>query len=188
VLPSIRLDWAERLSQYDEAVSLRDLSALPRWGEIERLERRDIQEMVDWLFQRIDQRQNDAVDFMNDLVRICILLASHAPVDEIIAASVEEATTASEGSRVRIKIDPERVRIGMGALLYQGGNVVAQALVDDLAGQVASVRVVKTMQPTVRLEANARVQLAEPEALAMKQQTLQASYSLDTVSSDFSLR
>ncbi|WP_129674652.1 hypothetical protein [Candidatus Chloroploca sp. Khr17] len=173
VLPALRLTWAERLSQYDEPVNLRNLASLPRWGEIDRLERRELQTMADWLFLRVDDRVPEATSFINDLVRVCILLASHAPVNELVAASIEEATTASEGSRVRLKIDPAKVHVGMIALLYQGNTVVAQALVDDLAGSVASVQVIKTMQPTVQLEVNGRVQLAEPSTLALSQATSQ---------------
>ena len=33
VLPSVRLDWAERLSQFDATPRLRNLAGLPRWGE-----------------------------------------------------------------------------------------------------------------------------------------------------------
>ncbi|MBO3704632.1 MAG: hypothetical protein J5W83_19220, partial [Candidatus Accumulibacter sp.] len=35
VLPSIRLDWAERLSQFDATPQLRNLAGLPRWAELD---------------------------------------------------------------------------------------------------------------------------------------------------------
>ena len=35
VLPALRLDWVERLSQFDAPFDLRRLSSLPRWEEIE---------------------------------------------------------------------------------------------------------------------------------------------------------
>ena len=56
VLPSIRLEWAERLSQFDAAPRLRDLSVLPRWPQVEYIDRRKMQAFVDWLFDQVDAR------------------------------------------------------------------------------------------------------------------------------------
>jgi hypothetical protein len=50
VLPSIRLDWAERLSQFDATPRLRNLAGLPRWGELDYETRRQLQAYADWLF------------------------------------------------------------------------------------------------------------------------------------------
>ncbi|HEY2294739.1 MAG TPA: hypothetical protein VGM86_28895, partial [Thermoanaerobaculia bacterium] len=92
VLPALRLDWVERLSQFDAPFDLRRLSNLPRWEEIDVQERRTLQALVDWLFQRIDDGEPQAVATINDLVRVCLLLASHAPVDRIVAGRVAEVT------------------------------------------------------------------------------------------------
>ena len=54
VLPSIRLDWAETLSQFDESPSLRRLGSLARWGEIPYIDRYRMQAFADWLFSRIN--------------------------------------------------------------------------------------------------------------------------------------
>lgn len=164
VVPSIRLDWAERLSQYDAPVNLRNLSSLPGWGEIEYLDRRQIQTLVDWLYQRVDVRWPEAVSMMSDLVRICILLASHAPVNRIIAGHVQEATTAKEGAQVKVAIDPARVRVGMPVLMYAGSKVVAQGVVEDISAGQAAARVVKAMTETVHLEQGACVQFGEETA------------------------
>jgi len=159
VLPAIRLAWAELLSQYDAAVNLRNLSALPRWPEIPYLERREMQMLADWLFQRIDPRESDAADMINDLSRVCILLASHAPVKQIIAGHVNEATPVQLGTRVQLTVDPAKVRVGMQVLVYKENTVVTRAVVEDLSAGVAAARVVHTTVPT--LEQGARAHFTE---------------------------
>ena len=165
VLPVIRLEWAERLSQYDAPVNLRNLASLPRWGDLALLERREIQTLVDWLYQQIDALQPDAVALISDLVRVCILLASHAPVNQIISGRLSKPTIVNLGSRVELVIDPATVRVGMQVLLYSALNrVVAQGVVEDLASGQASARIVHAYETNVQLAADARVQFAEPGA------------------------
>lgn len=192
ITPSIRLDWAERLSQFDQPVNLRNLSNLPRWREIDQTDsvqvanRRDLQRLVDWLYQRVVINQPEAVAMINDLVRVCILLASHAPVNEIIAGHVEEETVVKKGSQVKINVDPRRVRVGMPVLIYRQAKVVAQAKVLDLTSKRASVEVMKVVaqvadldqgeaavQPkkaiiaeSITLRAGDKAQFAESNALA----------------------
>ncbi|NNE64060.1 MAG: hypothetical protein HKN34_08255, partial [Gammaproteobacteria bacterium] len=121
-LPSIRLDWAERLSQYDAPFNLRNLYSLPRWGEIDYIERNEMQRLVDWLYGRINAVYSDASDMINDLVRICILLASHAPVNKIISGLVPEPTMVRTGSKINIVADLTRVRIGMNIAMVAGSK------------------------------------------------------------------
>lgn len=161
VKPVLRLDWAERLSQYDEPVNLRSLSSLPRWEEIEFLERKEMQSFVDWLFQRVDVKQSEAVSMISDLVRICILMASHAPVKKIIAGHIHEATAVSLGGRVNIVVDPSVVRVGMNVMMFAGSNVVAQGVVEDISAGLAAARVIEASAPSVQLEQGAKVQFAE---------------------------
>ena len=169
VLPTIRLSWAERLSQYDEPVNLRNLGSLPRWGEIEFLDRRQMQALVDWLFQRVDVREAEAVTLMSEVVRVSILLASHAPVNQLIAGQLSQQTVVREGVRVDVTANLDRVRIGMHVLIYRGSNVVARAVVEDMAAGQASARVLKVSDTrpdgrpatTVELTQGARVQFAE---------------------------
>ncbi|WP_437723478.1 hypothetical protein [Sorangium sp. So ce861] len=142
VLPAIRLEWAERLSQYEgEDVSLRDLTALPRWGEIPYADRKEIEGLVDWLYGRIDPARAEGLAWMNDLVRVCLLLASHAPVDEIIAGAVVEDTPVHPGKTVPVAIDPIRVRLGMKVMFFKGQEMVAHGVVDDLVGNQARARI-----------------------------------------------
>jgi hypothetical protein len=162
VLPAVRLDWAERLSEFDQAVDLRRLSTLPRWEEIDRVDRRDLQGMVDWLFQRIQPDEPDAAVAMSDLVRVALLLASHAPVDQIIAALVAEETTAKVGGSIKLHVDPAAVRIGMHVLLFNGATQVGRAVLEDVASGSAMARVVDAYQPSIKLSLGDRVHIVEP--------------------------
>jgi hypothetical protein len=163
VLPRIRLDWAERLGPYDAPVNLRNLTVLPRWGEIASAQRREMQGDVDWLFQRVDAGQAGAFGLMNDLVRICILLASHAPVSQILAGHVIRPTIVGVGGRVDLVVDHTRVRVGMDVMLYAQNEVVARGVVEDVGTGAATARVVYASRPSVALEADARVHLAESD-------------------------
>ncbi|HVG21689.1 MAG TPA: hypothetical protein VNI02_21825 [Blastocatellia bacterium] len=189
VLPAIRLDWAERLSQYDAPINLRSLSSLPRWAEkgadgedlIAFVDRREMQTLADWLYQRVDPLQPEATSLINDVVRICILLASHAPVKQIIAGHVPRPTTVKKGGRVELAaVDLTKIRVGMHVLMRSGEDVVTRGVVDDLTEGKASARVVdifqkdepagavgRAAQPdekSVRLDQNTRVEFAEPDA------------------------
>ncbi|HEX9781663.1 MAG TPA: hypothetical protein VGA56_02895, partial [Opitutaceae bacterium] len=88
VAPAIRLAWVERYSQFDRPSPLNDLTALPHYGSLPRETRRRFQAFVDWLFGQIDRGERDAFNLFNDLVRICLLLASHAPVKQLITGHV----------------------------------------------------------------------------------------------------
>jgi hypothetical protein len=165
VLPRLRLEWAERLSQYDEEVSLRNLANLPRWGEIEYLDRRDMQGLVDWLYSRMDANEREAISMCDDLVRVAILLASHAPVNEIIAGNVKEATTVQLGSNLILNVDLTKVSIGMGVFVYKGADVVAHAVVEDLSAGVASAKITKTHAAKVSIEKNAAVQFTKQASM-----------------------
>jgi hypothetical protein len=166
VLPAIRLDWAERLSQFDAPANLRNLSSLPRWGDIEFLERRTLQGLADWLFGRVDARQGDAVATINDIVRLALLLSSHAPVDRIIAGHVQRDTPLRRDGRIELKVDVARVRIGMHVQMYAGANVVAQGVVEDLGAEVAAARVVTTAGGVAHIAAGARAQFLPQERAA----------------------
>lgn len=163
VLPVIRLDWAERLSQFDAAVDMRNLFTLPRWREVEALDQREMQALVSWLYDRIDLRESDAVALMSDLVRVCLLLASHAPVNRIIAGRVAKPTKVSVGGRVELTVDITRVRVGMPVLLFSGTSAVARAVVEDLAGGLAAARVVTAASATIELAQGAHAQFGTTE-------------------------
>jgi hypothetical protein len=156
VLPSIRLRWAEALSQYDAAISLRNLSVLSGWGEIDVLDRRELQGLVDWLFLRV-RAVPAAVSLVNDLIRTCLLLASHSPVDQLVSGHVQQDTPVVVGGRIPVIFTNPAVRIGMNVLMYKGSDVIARGVVEDLAGGVAATRILGAAR-TETLAQGARVQ------------------------------
>ena len=170
VLPSIRLDWAETLSQFDEAPSLRRLSALARSGEIPYVDRYRMQAFVDWLFGRINATEPRAESLMNDVVRMCLLLASHAPVGRIIAGRLPRPITVRPGVRLPLTaFDPARLRVGMEALVYRDSSVVARAIVEDIGASEIATRVIHTTQLQVDLDVNVRVQFSPARAVSLVQ-------------------
>jgi hypothetical protein len=161
VLPSIRLDWAEALSQFDRTPNLRDLSALARWSEIEFIDRKQMQAYVDWLFDQIDARVRAADALMNDVIRMCLLLAADAPIGRILAGRLPRPVVARPGVRIPLTaFDPSRLRVGMHALIYRGGDLVARAVVEDIGSEI-SAHVVYTASAEVSLDVQARVHFAE---------------------------
>jgi hypothetical protein len=161
VLPSIRLDWAEALSQFDRTPNLRDLSVLARWSEIEFIDRKQMQGYVDWLFDQIDARLRAADALMNDVVRMCLLLAADAPIGRILAGRLPRPVVARPGVRIPLTaFDPSRLRVGMHAVIYRGADLVARAVVEDIGSEI-SAHVVYTATPEVSLDVQARVHFAD---------------------------
>jgi hypothetical protein len=169
VLPSIRLDWAETLSEYDAAPNLRNLGSLARWSEIGYIDRRQIQSYVDYLFAQLEPRQPQGEALMNDVVRMCLLLASHAPVDRIIAGRMKQPVTGVRpGVRLPLTVfDASRLRVGMQALMIRGGNVVARATVEDIGSAEVSARVIHTTAKQVDLGDDVRVQFSDAAAVSL---------------------
>lgn len=162
VLPSIRLDWAERLSQFDATPRLRNLAGLARWGEIDYAERRRLQAYVDWLFGQLRPGDAEAEALINDVVHMTLLLASHAPVNRILSGRLPEPVTVRPGIRLPIRVtDALQLRVGMQALIYQGARVVARANVEDLAGATAAATVVQVEGLSVNLAADTRVHFVD---------------------------
>jgi hypothetical protein len=164
VPPIPRLNWAERLTQIGSTVNLASLASLPNWNTISALERREMQALTDWLFGRINPAEAEALDHINDLVKVCILLASHAPVTEIIAGDVIHDTAATVGAHVSVTADPSRVRIGMHVLLYHANRPVARGVVEDLAHGVATARVLHVTSPHITLAHHTKAHFATKEA------------------------
>ncbi|HEU4325848.1 MAG TPA: hypothetical protein VFS21_22100 [Roseiflexaceae bacterium] len=160
VPPVVRLQWAEILSEYDDPIDLRNLARLPAWSSIPIVQRRAMQQLVDWLHGAIEGALPQAVAMVNDLVRICILLASHAPVGQLISARVAQATPVQPGGRLTLALDQARVKVGMQVLLYDRNDqsrLVAHAVVDDLHERGATARVIATADPSVQIEVESRV-------------------------------
>ena len=162
-LPMLRLEWAEQFSQYDAEASLRSLAVLPHWSQVDVLERREMQTLVDWFFLRIDPEHPEAVSLINDLVRTCLLVASHSPVNQILSGHVQQDTPVQPGGRVRVVIPAVGVRVGMHALLYKGTDIVARAVVEDLSEGVAAARIIHA-EKSETLAQGARVQFTQAPA------------------------
>ncbi len=163
VLPEIRLDWALRYSQYDTAIDFSDLSLLPRWSEIDYLDRHDLQTYVDWLFNQVDRSENDAVESINNLVRVAILLASHAPVNRLIQGAVDEPADVEEGGSAVVSFDAGvlmHVRRGMELHVVAEQRVIAKAVIDDLLDRRAQIKITQnlTEQAVLKLDRTMRVQ------------------------------
>lgn len=159
IKPVLRLEWAETLSEFDAAPNLRNLASLPRWTEIDYVDRRQMQAYVDWLFTQIEPGQPQAVALINDVVRMCLLLASHAPIDRIIAGRMARPVTGvAIGTRIPLAaLDASKMRVGMTALLYRGDALLARATVEDVGQLEISAHVVHTATARVDLGDDVRV-------------------------------
>ena len=157
----IRLDWAERLSQYDVPVNLRNLYSLPRFGEIEYIARHNMQRLVDWLYGRVNSKYSDALDMMSDLIRVALLSASHAPVNQLIAGYLPAPITVRPGHFVNIVADLTRVRIGMAVSIASAGATLVRGKVSDISGGQVTAEVHTVVGNSVQLDGGARVQIGE---------------------------
>jgi hypothetical protein len=119
--------------------------------------------MVDWLFGRFDARHGGSQKLANDMVRLCLLLASHAPVHRIVAGHVHRDTPVVRDARVDLKVDLSQVRVGMRVNFFSGTEVVARGVVEDLSTGLAAARVVEELRSGAQLAAGARVQFLEPD-------------------------
>jgi hypothetical protein len=157
--PATRLSWIERFSQFDRPALLRDLTVLPQYGRLDRHTRRRLQAFADALFARMNAADRDAIILVNDLVRLCLLLASHAPVNRLIAGHVPRPTPVRPGIRIPIKpLSPELVRVGMEFHVWHGSRVVARGRVEDLQEGEVSAHVSHVDAETTTLDATMRVQ------------------------------
>jgi hypothetical protein len=167
VPPAIRLVWATRLSAFDAAPNLRNLAGLPRWSELAYVDRRQMQSFVDWLFGQASTTEVRAQALVNDVVRMCLLLASHAPVDRIIAGRLPRPVTARPGLRIPlVALDARKLRLGMHAVVYRANRIVARAVVEDVGGAEVGARVVYTAAASVELDESVRVQFAPAAAVS----------------------
>ncbi|MBS1874282.1 MAG: hypothetical protein JSU00_13785 [Acidobacteria bacterium] len=166
VQPAVRLAWAEGLSQFDGPVDLRQLTNLPRWNEVPHLDAKHLQAMADWLFQRIHTNQTDALTFFNSLIRVCVLLASHSPVNQLVNGALARPAPVVPGGILQVNVDHLQVAVGMAAILYQGTEVVGRAVVDNVGTGQAAVRIVTAAARNVTLTQGARVQFAAAKAFA----------------------
>jgi hypothetical protein len=142
VRPALRLFWAERFSQFDAAPDLGDFSLLPRIGEESEALREDIVELASWLRGRAARDVPRAQALIDDLLRVCLLTASHSPVNEIVTGRVLRPLPLLPGTLIPIKpFLLDKVRLGMHVQFFDADRVAATAVVDDLHDDTATVRV-----------------------------------------------
>ncbi len=139
--PAIRLQWANKISIFDDPIKLQHLDTLPAWDKVEAVMRRDLQNLVDWLFQQIDINIPKAEELMNDLVRVCILLASHAPVSSLISGHLSAPAQGRSGDMVDMVVDKGDIKIGMLATVFNNNKVAVQGKVEDISHGSARIKV-----------------------------------------------
>jgi hypothetical protein len=127
-----------------------------------------LQRLVDWLFSRVDRKIPDSVALMNDLVRVSILLASHAPVSAIINGHVAEPATGKIGDIIDLALDKGKVRVGMQVAVFSGLNVAVQGIVEDLSATAARVKVTQSRQATFQIEQGAKARFFSAGSSAAK--------------------
>jgi len=154
----IRLQWAERLSQFDRPVRLRNLLDLPRFGELDYLLRQRMQHLVDWLYGRVDGNRDEALDLIGDLVRVALLTASHAPSTQLVNARLTAPATLRPGVRIRLVADLTRVRVGMRVTLA-AGSAQAIARVADIVGDEVVAEMTQAPAKGLVVDSGARVQI-----------------------------
>ena len=163
---AIRLLWVQRLSAYDDAPSLSRLNRLPAWNRIDFATASRLERLNAWLFSRMENGLREAEALMTDLVRVVILIASHAPVAEIIAARIAAEQAVSTGAAVDLVIRRGVPRIGMQVAFSATHSVQARGIVRDLYGTKAKVEITYVSQPLVSLTPLHQVAVFAPSALA----------------------
>ena len=167
VAPILRLRWAEDLSEFDRPAPLHSLAGLPGWPEVPLELRRTLQGFVDWLFRRIDRANEEASDAINELVRICLLMAAHAPVDRIIPAQLVEPAPARVGGRLQLALDISRVRRGMIALIRdRNDQIVSRAVIEDLIDGHASAVITQNFAAVTTISADMRFHLLSGKGMS----------------------
>jgi hypothetical protein len=175
VAPDIRLDWALRYSQYDGAVDFRDLSRLPQWSAIDYLDRHEMQTYVDWMFAQVNAQDAEAVTAIDNIIRVAMLLASHAPVDRILQAEIQQAASLSLGSTVPIKFNPavvDKIGRGLEFNLVRNDVVVGRGVVDDLLGDLANLKLTRNYTTAATLAVDAQVKAVAATSTAAMERRL----------------
>jgi hypothetical protein len=169
--PIHRLAWAEFLRGPGLSIQLQSLAVLPTWNTEDYIPRQQMQMLVDWLFQQIDTTIPAAVAFMSDVVRVAILLASDAPVSNVIGGAVSLATPPiNVGFVVSLNLPSARVAHGMYVHLYSSGVLAAEGVVTDLDNAGVRAQVTQVYQPNVSFQPNdvAHFTAQPPHAVAVR--------------------
>jgi hypothetical protein len=158
---NLRLIWADQLSEHDAAVDLSDTSYIPDWGHVPLEERRELDVMHAWLFGRIDRNNEAARAMLSTLIRICLLMASHAPVSSIVEGAVVETKTIGPGESFEVDIGLGRPQIGMIATIGTGAKL-NRGIIEDIVGTRARVRVADGAGERIALTAQTAIAFSAP--------------------------
>jgi hypothetical protein len=160
--PAVRLAWAETLSEFDAAAPLASLSALAGWQGLSLELRREQQGLADALYARIDGTNVEAKSAMDQLVRVALLMAAHAPVSKLVAARIARPAPARPGTILELSLDLAQVRIGMSvSVLSALGGALASATIEDVAGGLAKARIKDAPNHSAIIDGKAVVHLTE---------------------------
>ncbi|GAA4049437.1 hypothetical protein [Parerythrobacter jejuensis] len=142
--PAIRMQWAEILSAHDDTVSLVSLAVLPSWEALPIGQRRSLQDLTDWLFLQVDRSDNDAIEAISELVRIALLLAAHAPVDQLIPATLIDPVPVRTGGLIPLKVSPDRIFLKQSGLVRDRlGRPVARFETEAIGPDRVEARIVE---------------------------------------------
>lgn len=151
----IRLTWAEQLSEDDGPADLRDPAILPDWQHVDEpapgaerdpFRRQELEAWIEWIFAQFDEKDAEALAYAQDLVRVAILLASHAPVDALVHAHVEEATVLQIGGILPILLDTATLAVGTPTVVVVDDVVLAHGVVEDVTEGRARTRLTSVPQ------------------------------------------
>jgi hypothetical protein len=156
---AVRLAWVQELSLFDAAQDLSRLDRLPRFAELPPALRREIARLVGWLFERLTAGEGEARALMSDIVRVAILLAGHAPVAELVQATLGRDFTGGVGDLVTLDLPTARPRIGMLVELRTATGPPVAGVVDDLAARTATVRITRAPAGRVTIAAASPIRL-----------------------------
>jgi hypothetical protein len=157
----IRLGWAETLSVHDEAPDLSRITVAPRWNEIALPERRELEHLHRWLFGRVDTANAEARATMSEIVRVCLLLASHAPVSAIVEGRPERSDSVATGETFQVAVGRGTPAIGM-IVAFGPAASPARGVIEDIVGERLLVRVTGAPAGPVALTPATELRFSRP--------------------------
>jgi hypothetical protein len=152
----VRLLWAERLSEHDDAMDLSNLNALVGWASVPLEQRRELEYLHNWMFAKIDKSNEQARTMMSELTRVCLLMSSHAPISSILEGEVVETKNINEGETFEVDIKTGTPSIGMVATIGTGKNT-SLGVIDDIVGSRVLVRATKVRQARLPIGLNHKI-------------------------------
>jgi hypothetical protein len=94
------------------------------------------------------------------MVRICLLMAAHSPVDRLIPAQLVAPAPARIGGRLFLTLDVQRVRMGMLTLVRdESGQIVSRGVIADIGNGQAQASITHLISPITTFTPAMRVEL-----------------------------